>query len=279
MRIARLLLISFCVLLSSCNLPASRETSTPDYVATQVSVALTSQPTPQPLNPTDTTSPAGSPEPSLTLTPSSTPEATQTPTISPTDPRDFLGSPDFVDTIDTGASFGLAGKSYDDDYTSIRVENGQLILTSKYATGYRGWRTGGTKLKDAYIEAPMHVGDCAGMDTYGLVYRSPDFVKGYWFQLTCEGGWSFGYWNGEQYVNLKDGANDKKAILTGSNQTNRIGVMASGSDHKLYVNGQLIAEVQDSTFTEAGSYGAVIAAFNTPNFTVSIDEFAYWILQ
>lgn len=279
MRTARILLFVFCVLLSSCNLPASRATNTPDYVATQVSVELTNQPTLQILNPTRTTTSISSPEPGQTMTPSSTPDATSTATTSPTDPREFLGSPNFVDTIDTGASFGLAGKSYDDDYTSIRVENGQLILISKYATGFSGWRTGGTKLKDAYIEAPIHLGDCAGMDTYGLVYRSPDFVKGYWFRLTCEGGWAFGYWDGEKYVNLKDGANDKNAILTGSNQTNRIGVMASGSDHKFYVNGQLIAEVQDLTFTESGSYGAVIAAFNTPNFTISIDQFAYWILN
>lgn len=279
MRTARYILFTLCIILSSCNLPVNRATPTPDYVATQVAVVLTSQPTPQPLNPTLATNPAATPEPAQTSTQTATPASTATSTVSPTDPREFLGNPTHVDTIDTGSSFGLSGKSYEDDYTLIRVENGQLILTSKYATGFSGWRTDGTKLKDAYIEAPMHVGDCSGNDTYGLVYRSPDFVKGYWFELTCEGGWSFGYWNGDEYINLKVGSNDNGAILTGSNQTNRVGAMVSGNSHKLYVNGQLIAEVQDSTFTEAGSYGAVIAAYNTPNFTVSIDEFSYWTLQ
>ncbi len=267
------------LLLSSCNLPAGEPSATPDLVATQVAMLLTSQPSPQPLNPTETAGPSQTPEIAASVTPTETTQPTPTPTTSPTDPREALGNPDFTDMLDSGKSFGLENQSYDDDYTLIRVQNGALMLTSKYAIGYRGWRTGGTKLKDAYIEARMQVGDCSGMDTYGLVYRSPDFSKGYWFQLTCGGDWSFGYWDGEEYVNLTDGSNSANAILTGSNQTNRVGVMATGSTHKLYVNGRLIVEVQDDTFTDAGSFGAVIAAFSTPNFTVSVDEFAYWKLE
>lgn len=276
MRKLRLMYFALIFLLTSCNLPAGQATATPDLVATQVTALLTSQPSPQPLEPTDAPLPSATPEAAATLTPTETSQPTPTATTLPTDPREFLGAPDFTDTLDSGKSFGLENQTYDDDYTLIRVQNGALIFTSKYAIGYRGWRTGGTRLKDAYIEAPMQVGDCSGMDTYGLVYRSPDYSKGYWFQVTCGGNWAFGYWDGEKYVNLTDGSNTSGAILTGSNQTNRLGVMATGSTHKLYVNGKLIAEVQDETFTDAGSFGAVIAAFLTPNFTVSISEFAYW---
>lgn len=266
-------------ILSSCNMPAGQPTSTPDLVATQVAVLMTSQPSPQAIHLTDTPQPIQTSETSPTATPTETLQITLTPTTSSEDPREFLGNPDFTDSLDSGKSFGLENQTYDDDYTLIRVQNGALILTSKYAIGYRGWRTGGTRLKDAYIEAQMQVGDCSGMDTYGLVYRSPDFSKGYWFQLTCGGNWAFGYWDGEKYVNLTDGSNVKNAILTGSNQINRVGAMAVGGSHKLYVNGALIAEVQDDTFTDAGSYGAMIAAFATPNFTVSVNEFSYWKLE
>ncbi len=275
----RLISLLFVLILTSCNLPANQATVTPDIVASEVAQILTSQPTPQPLNPTATLQPSPTLEAAATATVTATSQATSTESPSSTDPRQFLGAPDATDTLDSGKSFGLESQSYEDDYTLIRVQNGALILTSKYATGYHGWRTGGTKLNNAYIEALMKVGDCSGADTYGLVYRSPDYVRGYWFQLTCGGNWAFGYWDGADYVHLKDGANDNSAILIGSNQTNRVGVMASGSTHKLYVNGRLIAEVQDDTFTDAGSFGAVIAAMNTPNFTISIDEFAYWTLQ
>ncbi len=266
-------------LLASCNLPAGQPANTPDVVATQVAALLTSQPTPKPFLPTHTPQPIQNTQATSTATPTETLQPTPTPTTSSGDPREFLGSPDFTDPLDSGKSFGLENQNYDDDYTLIRVQNGALVLTSKYAIGYRGWRTGGTRVKDAYIEAQMQVGDCSGSDTYGLVYRSPDFSKGYWFQLTCGGDWAFGYWNGEEYVNLTDGSNVNNAIRAGSNQTNRVGVMAVGSSHKLYVNGALIAEVQNDTFTDAGSYGAVIAAFSTPNFTVSVNEFAYWNLE
>ncbi len=274
-------IIVLLLIMSGCNLPAPASlTPTVDIVATQVSAILTTQPTALPL-PTDT------PAPTAESTPTHQPEAsaTNTPSPQPTttplseDPRQILGEPTFVDALDSGRSFGLQDKPYDDDYTFIRVENGALVLTSRYATGYRGWRTGGTKVGNAYLEAVVRTGECSGLDTYGLVFRSPDFIKGYWFQLTCDGKWAFGYWDGSQYVNLADGENVNNAIRTGSNQTNRIGVYAAGSNYTLYINGIKIREVSDSTFTEPGSYGIVIAARNTPNFTVYAEEFAYWNLE
>lgn len=267
------------LLLMSCNLPSGTSTEpTPDVVASQVAAILTSQPTP--VVEDTPTQPASTIEPSATFPAATdTPDPTITATTPTGDLRQTLGNPTFVDTLDSGKSFGLETKPYDDDYTFIRVENGALVLTSRYATGYRGWRTGGTRLQDAYIEALTRTGECSGLDTYGLVFRSPDFVKGYWFQITCDGNWVFGYWDGSQYVNLAEGSNVSDAIRTGSNQTNRLGVMAVGDQYLLYVNGVKIREIQDSTFTSAGSYGIIIASRSTPNFTVYADEFSYWKLN
>lgn len=276
----RWLALILCLTLAACNLPASSTPSpTTDVVATQVAVILTSQPTPEPATqepvaPTEIVIPTNTLEP---VPPTAEPSSTST--ASPTDPREFLGNPTFVDTIDNGRSFGLDGKDYDDDNTYIRVENGALVLTSRYAVGYRGWRTGGTKIKDAYIEARVRVGECGGLDTYGLVFRSPDFVKANWFQVTCNGNWAFGYWDGEQYVELANGSDSTGAILTGSNQVNRLGVMASGSRYTLYVNGKLIDEVTNDKFIESGSYGMIISSRNTPNFTIYTEDFTYWTLN
>ncbi len=124
--------------------------------------------------------------PTAALEPTATPENSPTPantaTVSAQDPAAYLGTPAGSDTLDSGKSFGLDSTGYDDDYTAIRVENGALVMTSHYATGYRGWRTGGTKQQNAYIEATVQTGECSGSDLYGLIVRSPDFVKGYWFQ-------------------------------------------------------------------------------------------------
>ncbi len=271
------LILVLALLLSACNLPRGEQSPTPDFVATQVATLLTGMPQPEAFTPTPPPE-----EPTQTLSEpqdTPTPEPSPTATTSPDDPRDFLGAPTFIDTLDSGRSFGLENSVYDDDYTFIRVEGGALVLTSRYTTDYRGWRTGGTKLKNAYIESTTRVGECAGSDLYGLVFRSPDFIKGYWFLVTCEGDWSVGYWDGNNYVNLASGSNVDGAIKTGSNQVNRLGVMANGDRYQLYANGRKIAEVSDGTFTDEGSYGMLISARVTPNFTIYTEEFAYWKLD
>ena len=280
MKNTALTVIIILLVVTGCNLPNRQQLPpTPDVVATQVATLLTLPSTAMPVVDTPVAVVSATLAPSATAQSTATPQPTATATPSPEDPRVQLGKPDFTDPLDSGRSFGLESKAYDDDYTYIRVENGALVLTSRYATGFRGWRTGGAKLGDAYLEARVNVGECSGSDNYGLVFRSPDFMKGYWFQLTCGGNWDLGYWNGDEYSNLASGTNASGALLTGSNQTNRLGVWANSSQIKLYINGKMISQVDDSTQTEPGSYGAIIASFNTPNFTISIDEFSYWNLE
>ncbi len=275
--LSTILFLAAGLVLTSCNLPASSTSpsATPDLIGTQVSQMLTSMPTATMPPPTLAPTAENTPTPQI-IQSSETPTTTASPTTSTTDPRVFLGEPDSTDNLDSGKSFGLDGSSYDDEYTYIRVENGALVMTSKQAAGYHGWRTGGTKVQNAYIEATIRIGECSGQDTYGLVFRSPDYVKGYWFTLTCSGNYAVGYWDGSGYVNIASGSNVDNAILTGSNQVNRVGVMASGNNFGLYVNGKKLADVSDSTFSASGSSGMVIAARSTPNFTIYMDQIAYW---
>jgi len=136
-RFVVLVSIILVILLTGCNLPAGKtQTGTPDYIGTQVATMLTAQPTLQPVVDTPVQSSAQPTNESPTAQPSetSTPTATPTATTSPEDPRVLLGNPTYTDTLDNGKSFGLESKAYDDDYTYIRVENGALVLTSRYAT-------------------------------------------------------------------------------------------------------------------------------------------------
>ena len=279
MRKSSLALLSLLLLLiSSCNFPTSGAIPTSDSVATQVAQLLTDQAvTLQPTIAEDTPQPTTSTETEVVETNTETPLPTPTATVPPEDPRSLLGPADFVDTLDSGKSFGLDSNGEEDDYTFIRIENGELVLTSKYAIDWSGWRTGGSKIQNAYIEANMRLNGCASADIYGLVVRSPDYSRGYWFRITCGGNWVFGYWDGSTFISLKDGRS--AAFLTGSEQSNRLGVMMSGKLFKLYINGVLISEVEDATFGEAGYYGMVIAARATPNFTVYTEDFSIWELD
>ena len=66
-------------------------------------------------------------------------------------------------------------------------------------------------------------------------------------------------------------------ILKGSNQINRLGVMAKGSELKLYVNGVLIDTIKDKTFSQ-GYIGLYIGRKETKNLTSILDEISFWNL-
>jgi hypothetical protein len=53
--------------------------------------------------------------------------------------------------------------------------------------------------------------------------------------------------------------------------------MAEGSQMAVYVNGFLLAEFEDESFSE-GKFGVTIAASDTPGFTVTITDAEYWEL-
>lgn len=278
-------LICTTLLLAACNLPMPSATPTVDLVATQVAIQLTSLPTqgvPEDI-PTatlpaeDTTSPA-----ELTVTPSPpSPTATQTltPTIPAGDPRQSLGDPTWEETFESGRSFGLE-EPYDDEQTSFRIKNGALILTSKNASGFHGWRTGGPITADnAYVEGRFEIGSCFSEDRYGLVFRSPDFIEGYIFLVSCDGRYELDTWENESFTTLLSGQAPSQGLLTGSNQVNRLGVRMQGDRISLYANGQLLQETTDTTFQEGGHVGAAIAGYQSQPFTVRLSEIAFWNLN
>jgi hypothetical protein len=65
------------------------------------------------------------------------------------------------------------------------------------------------------------------------------------------------------------------AIVTGSNQVNRMGIMTAGNQIALYANGNLLTTVQDDTYIE-GSFGIFVGSDQTDDFTIYVDEMAYW---
>ena len=130
-----------------------------------------------------------------------------------------------------------------------------------------------------YIEAVFNTQTCSGADTYGLVFRAPNTDSGYFFSVTCDGKYGlhasdFTKNNDSPTVNLTSSS----AIHPGSNQTNRLGVMANGDMISLYANGILMHEITDSSFTDKGNFGVLIAANATAGFTVKMEEISLWKL-
>ena len=68
--------------------------------------------------------------------------------------------------------------------------------------------------------------------------------RGYLFGISCDGKFALRKWSIDTMTVLENWKTND-AILIGSNQTNRLGIMAKGNELKLYINGVLVDTVKD----------------------------------
>ncbi|HWQ05283.1 MAG TPA: hypothetical protein VN452_08000 [Longilinea sp.] len=269
------ILILTILITTGCNLPRpAQATATPDMVATLVATQLAAMPTanleatipPQPPTPT-----------TAAITPSVSPMASATATPPAGDPRSILGEPTYRDTFSKAGLWGL-DDPYDDGHTRAEINNNQLIMTSLKAEGWMGWRTTYPKPGNAYIEAVFSSSACNGGDQYGLVFRLTDDSKAEFFAVTCDGRFSLSHYDGSQFTRLLNWQSSN-AVLTGSNQTNRLGVWVEGKKIRLYANGNLLTETTDDQISDQGNFGVLITGIKTVDYTVRISEIAYWDIK
>lgn len=283
-------LLCFSILITACNLPIAA-TPTVDIIATEVSNLLTSTPfvqitdTPAVIVITES-NPTLTPIPSATLlaaTSTSTPTTENSPTNTltplPTNPAIPSGDPTWLDTFSKGTSFGISGDGYDDGNTKIIIRDDSLTLVSYNVNSWRGWRLASHKPANYYLKADFSVENCAGSDQYGIITQAPDYESGYgyYFGLTCDGRYSIQKWNENGLTNL-DGWNAASAINSGSNQANQIGILKADQHYSFYINDLMVSEVTDDYFKDAGYFGPFIAGLTTANFTIHLNDIAYWKL-
>ena len=218
--------------------------------------------------------------PTLTPLPSETPTITATipPTAAPpeTDPRLSLGDATSTDLFTTGNQWvwPIAG----DDYASNEIRDGYMVMRSEGTSS--GWRLpavqGGS---DLYIEGTFRTDTCSGKDTYGIMFRVPirsEADRGYFFGVSCDGQYKV-MWDGKvSKATVLIAWTSTDAILTGSNQTNRLGVLTKGDDMQFYINGYLMDSTRSSTFP-GGYFGVYIDPTDTEHFTYYLEEMSYWI--
>ena len=185
-----------------------------------------------------------------------------------------LGSPMISDPMDSAARWYLL------DEPDVRFEmSGGYLVMHGLTPGMIDWwdMSSYPALDDGFIEATFVVGPaCQGRDRYGLIVRAPDTSQGVILEFACNGDYRIYIWDGSHYTALKPWTHGT-AILSGPNQTNRMGVWMEGNTIKLYANRILLAEVSEGAYT-SGTFGLVIASAKTPDFTVSVDKVEVWSL-
>jgi len=267
------------VLLTSCNLPGRGE-PTVDIVATQVAKMLT-EAVEEDEEATETITP------SLTLTetineatPTQTATITETPTLTPdvSDPAMQLGSPIWTQ------DFSGSTSSWDFEYDEAVFEtsSGYLSLTAKVIANYHSWYVSSPKLKNAYVEATIQMMNGSGLDRFGLVVKaSSDGQQFYFLTITADGQWGFFRMENDipnNVINIHEiqGYQTAEQLNDITTKPHRIGIWMKGSSFTFYIDGEEIGTASDSTLTNEGYTGFLIAYANTSGFTVQVDDLRYW---
>jgi hypothetical protein len=268
------------MVLTSCNLPIAVRTPDPNEVATRVAETIAAVPTFALSTPeSQPTIPELLPSATHTVESTTTPTISATATTPPGDPKISLGNPGFYDTFSSGTAFGLSSEPYQDDAVLIKVENGSMQFKSNKTNGGKRWRLTSRNPLNFYLEGTFNAVTCSGDDTYGLVFRAPTYGDGigYYFGVTCD-GYFYLQSQTESGTNTVFNWTANSNIVSGSGKVNRLGVMAKDNSIKLYINGNLVKEVIDSTISNKGYIGAYSAAYEDPDFTVQLDEISLWTL-
>lgn len=275
-----LLTLGFIFLVALVSCAAPEEEMTEDLVATQVSVILTetaihveaeTEPTATPtLVPSATEI-----EPEEDATPTATQVPTETPTSTPDqdDPAQRLGTPAW--TYDFGGD--SSPWDFESTQATFKTANGYLNLTARANANWHNWWVSSPLLQNAYVETTIQMSTCSGADRFGLAVRSSsDGQQFYFIGITCDGRWGLFRMAEDVDINTIIGYREAEPLSAGLTEPHRIGIWMKGNDFSLFINGVEVGTATDSTLTDTGYTGFLIAFANTPGFTVRVDELKYW---
>jgi len=190
-----------------------------------------------------------------------------------------LGVPKWRDSFEKESALWFLA---DDGYLKGEIKDGALTWTALQPGGDR-WRVAYLyPIGSFYLEARVRTGPaCSGADSYGLLLRAnPNenniYDNGTILGVSCEGQFRV-YTMTRSIFRSVQNWTSSTAILPGPNQTNVIGAWYDGNLLKVYINQQMVAEMQTSG-EYTGLFGFMINGAVTPGFQVAVDEMAFWSL-
>jgi len=279
-RIAGLsLLLAFSLTAGACTRPAPIEGTPPVEIETVASRF-----------PSSTSPPSATSPPTATIPHTPTPSPTPTPTVGPT----LTATVPPLPTSDPRYGLNLAAPSYRDDFSSnltwvgpnfegaLNVwDDGRLRATDYVPDSFLWWSTTKPDIDagNVYTEVTGEIGECSGKDSYGIAVRveSEHRNSGYAFEISCDGAYRLRKLFSGSIQTLIEWT-PSVHIRSGTGEMNRLGFLAEGTTLAVFVNGDLLAEVEDSAFF-SGNYGLYANAVETPGLTVHFDDFELWYIS
>ena len=269
-------------LLVGCNRPAAEPP--PNLLATSVAATLTAQPVSIATSTLNPPTPLPTETASATAIGSATETAAAPPTpspipLSPDDPRAGLNlsAPDVRD--DFNQALWYVGS--DEATASFAYADGRFQVTDNLADGFLWWSTTAREAADLYLEVTAAVGACSGKDAYGFGIRvgGQNFDQGYTLEISCDGAYRVRRFVSEQPPVILLNWTAAAPLVTGSEATNRIGLLAQGYQLHVFANGELLSAqaIEDDSYS-SGTLSLFASAAQTPGLTVYYDDLALWFL-
>jgi hypothetical protein len=139
-------------------------------------------------------------------------------------------------------------------------------------TGTDVWANPGLEFSDVTVQVEaIKVGGPEDND-FGVICRSIDISNFYFFVISSDGYYGIGKVSdaGQELIGM-DAMQPSETIQQGQ-ASNTIRADCIGSTLSLYVNAELIDEVQDSELT-SGDVGLIAGSFDTPGTDIHFDNF------
>ncbi len=231
----------------------------------------------QPPAPTRTRIPSRTPSPSVEPSPSPTsletatparPTATQPPTATATPTSAPTTTPEIVFQEDFEGSGGAWPSADEDTYSYGTADGGFRIFVDAIFVDI--WSVREREFADVRLE--LDVAQVAGPENgfAGLVCRFQNSANYYGFVVSGDGSARIFRKSGGVFNDLGDPA--PRGSVRSGDVTNRIRADCTGNVLALFVNGQMVAQVEDDFFTD-GLVGLVAGTQDLPGMEVLFDNF------
>jgi hypothetical protein len=134
------------------------------------------------------------------------------------------------------------------------------------------WSTPGLFFSDVRVEVDAVKLGGPDINEYGVICRNQDFDNFYFFTVSSDGYYGISkFKEGQETLIGMEALQYNEAILQGQ-ATNHLRVDCVGSRLALYINGRILAEVQDGEFG-SGDVGLIVGSFEEPGVEIQFDNF------
>ncbi len=216
----------------------------------------------------------------VTPTPTATParpRVTPTPTPAPEELSDMLAAireTEPIFTADFRRDDGTWGTESDEN--AARFFEWGAYHIQVQAENWAAWTTTDVEVTDFYLE--VETAHVAGPldNEFGVLFRYEDGENFYLFSISSDGYYRLQKLVDDEWETIIPWTRSR-AIKTGEESVNRLGLLADKTRIVLLVNDEVLDEVEDDTFA-VGTVGLAAAAFDEGGVEIAFDNLSIWEL-